>query len=169
MTTARTLLFGKGDQAPPWQVWASELNLNRIPALQTSESIDGFEQKNKCTCPPALVQAYARLHGLSPTEQQAQSLLELRKAWREWRALLEPPPPPGFFHVDISSDPPEGGGVSPPSGDFPLGDLSLRAQPNRGYRFEYWSGDYEGKDNPTTVIVDSDKAIIAKFEEIVTS
>ena len=165
VTSSRTLLFGKGHQSPPWQVWASDLNLSRIPALQTSESIDSFESKNNCTCPPTLVLAYARSHGLSVTKEQAKNLLELRKAWREQHVLPEPPSPPDSFHIDISSDPPEGGGVSPPTGDFPLGGLSLRAQANGGYRFECWTGDCEGKDNPTTVVVDSDKTIIAKFEE----
>jgi len=41
---------------------------------------------------------------------------------------------------------------------------TIRAIPNLGASFKGWSGDYEGKDDEITVIMDSDKSLTANFE-----
>jgi endoglucanase len=41
--------------------------------------------------------------------------------------------------------------------------VTLSAEPDRGYRFERWSGDASGTDNPLAVAMNSDKKIIAVF------
>jgi hypothetical protein len=42
-------------------------------------------------------------------------------------------------------------------------DVELTATPEEGWSFSYWSGDYSGSDNPTSIIMDSDKSITAHF------
>ena len=41
----------------------------------------------------------------------------------------------------------------------------LTANPAVGYKFSSWSGDLSGDQNPTTLVMDSDKSITAVFEE----
>ena len=44
--------------------------------------------------------------------------------------------------------------------------VSIMAIPNAGYRFDGWSGDAPGTDNPLSVTMDADKNISASFSEI---
>ncbi len=54
--------------------------------------------------------------------------------------------------------------VSPAAGPYPAGtEVILTATPQEGYAFSSWSGDLSGNENSATVIMDSDKTIIATF------
>jgi uncharacterized repeat protein (TIGR02543 family) len=54
---------------------------------------------------------------------------------------------------------------SDPAGDkFPAGTrVTLTATPAPGWRFEGWSGDLTGTDNPAVITIDRDKSITANF------
>ena len=163
---ASSLTSAAGHQAPPWETWASELGVDLIPVLRLTENINRYEERHNRLCPPGLVMAYARTQGLNPPQEMIQQLMEERKAWRGHRAIPEPGPAPDHFHVDISAVPPVGGSVTPPSGDFPPGDLLLTANPKADYRFDRWTGDCSGTDNPITIELDDDKNITARFKRV---
>lgn len=56
------------------------------------------------------------------------------------------------------------GSISPASGTFNVSEvISLTATPDDGYDFDTWSGDASGSDNPLSVIMDSNKDIVANF------
>jgi hypothetical protein len=44
--------------------------------------------------------------------------------------------------------------------------VTLTARPNRGWQFDGWSGDLTGMENPTTLIMNSEKEVTANFSEI---
>jgi hypothetical protein len=44
--------------------------------------------------------------------------------------------------------------------------VELTAVPDSGWKFVGWSGDLSGDTNPGTIIMDSDKAVVATFEEL---
>ena len=72
------------------------------------------------------------------------------------------------FEVSVTVDPPEAGSViSTPSES--IADkgtsISLRAEANEGWVFGNWGGDINSTNNPTTFTLDSDKSIVANFEE----
>lgn len=46
--------------------------------------------------------------------------------------------------------------------------LELTANPDLGYRFDGWSGDASGSDNPLSLSMDSDKTISASFVSLIT-
>ncbi|MBC8231509.1 hypothetical protein H8E77_18320 [bacterium] len=55
--------------------------------------------------------------------------------------------------------------LNPPGGTYDAGTVvTLEAIPNPDCRFDYWSGDLSGTDNPTTITMDSDKTVTAIFE-----
>jgi hypothetical protein len=63
----------------------------------------------------------------------------------------------------ISSD---GGTTTPAPGTYindPGVEVEIRAIPESGYRFGEWNGDATGIENPLTVIMDSDKSVMASF------
>lgn len=58
------------------------------------------------------------------------------------------------------------GTVSPDSGSYPLGDtVSISATAQQGWFFTGWSGDVTGSDNPTSIVMNSDKSITAHFAQ----
>jgi len=60
----------------------------------------------------------------------------------------------------------EGQGSISPSGAtaYPSGTtVQIAATPASGYRFDYWSGDASGSQNPTTVVMNSNKTVWAHF------
>lgn len=63
---------------------------------------------------------------------------------------------------------PSGGGrVSSPGGTLPSGTpVTLWATAAQNYRFVCWGGDARGSQNPTNIIVDSNKTVAATFEMI---
>jgi uncharacterized repeat protein (TIGR02543 family) len=59
-----------------------------------------------------------------------------------------------------------GGRTSPSPGTYTYDSatkVSIKATPNRGYRFSGWSGDASGTTNPITITMDSNKSIKANF------
>jgi hypothetical protein len=67
--------------------------------------------------------------------------------------------------VLIATAEPRDGGRVLGTGEYPNGvRASVRAKENPKWRFGRWSGDFNGKDNPTSVAMDGDKKITAHFE-----
>jgi hypothetical protein len=59
------------------------------------------------------------------------------------------------------------GSISPNSGTFSQGEvISITATPDAGWKFDNWSGDASGSDNPLSITMDSDKSISASFSEM---
>lgn len=57
--------------------------------------------------------------------------------------------------------------VDPEKDNYLEGEsVSLTATPNEGYRFTGWSGDLSGTENPTTIIMDTNKEVTALIEAI---
>lgn len=46
-------------------------------------------------------------------------------------------------------------------------EVTLTAVPNDGYRFDHWSGDLSGSDNPTTIVLDSPVRVGVVFSKVV--
>ena len=69
-----------------------------------------------------------------------------------------------YYSLNVAASPTEGGTVSPSEGSFLAGDtVSIKATPSAEYLFEGWSGDAVGSSNPLSVVMDSDKSIVANF------
>ena len=61
------------------------------------------------------------------------------------------------------------GTISPASGTFSEGeDVIVTATPDQGWRFDHWSGDVSGTENPVTVTMNADKIIVAHFIQVPT-
>jgi hypothetical protein len=57
--------------------------------------------------------------------------------------------------------------LSPSGGRYTEGTpVTLTARPSIGWRFDNWSGDLTGVENPTTIVMNSDKYVTANFTEI---
>lgn len=78
-----------------------------------------------------------------------------------------PTPPPKeqqTYTLSISINPSGAGSVSPSDGHYESGaEVMLSATPASGYSFDYWDGDASGSSATITVIMDSDKSVIALF------
>jgi len=62
--------------------------------------------------------------------------------------------------IIINVSPPEGGNVPPGSGTYEnKAIVTLKATPSPEYLFKNWSGGASGTNNPTTVIMNSDKNV----------
>jgi uncharacterized repeat protein (TIGR02543 family) len=64
------------------------------------------------------------------------------------------------------------GTTSPAPGSYeytPNSNVVCRAIPNNGYHFTGWTGSYTGNSNPYTIIMDTDKTLVAHFEINTTS
>ncbi|MDM8000849.1 MAG: cell wall-binding protein, partial [Dehalococcoidia bacterium] len=58
--------------------------------------------------------------------------------------------------------------VVPPTGPYVAGlPVELTAVPAPLYKFSHWSGDASGTSPVTTITMDSDKTVVAHFEQIV--
>lgn len=84
------MVSGRGHQAPPAEAWASAIRADPIPVLRISEKIDLYEEEHHQVAPVEVVIALATDQGLHPSPEQAQELLDMRKEWREHKALPEP-------------------------------------------------------------------------------
>jgi len=72
--------------------------------------------------------------------------------------------PDGSGDVSVDGDTPEN---YPASYGFPSGsEVTLAAIAATEYEFSNWSGDLSGSDNPTTIMIDSDKEVTANFSQI---
>ena len=58
------------------------------------------------------------------------------------------------------------GSVSPTTGDYPSTSLTIQAQAEPGYTFDYWGGDLSGKDPNATLALDQNREITAYFTKI---
>ncbi len=68
------------------------------------------------------------------------------------------------FSISITAVPTEAGTVTPAQGEFEADrTLEISATPNQHWVFNRWEGDYEGTDNPASIVLDSDKDIAAIF------
>jgi len=63
--------------------------------------------------------------------------------------------------LTLMCDPPDGGTVTSAWSTTECGKMTIGAQANPGYSFAGWSGDFSGSDNPATLTMDKDKAVIA--------
>ena len=71
------------------------------------------------------------------------------------------------YQLQVSSSPSEGGTVSTSGGIYdPDASITLVATPSPGYKFISWSGDASGTSPSTTITMDSDKTITARFDTI---
>jgi len=72
------------------------------------------------------------------------------------------------YTVTVSANPTGGGIVTlkPSGGTYDVGNnIAVTAIPNNGYRFDHWSGDVTGTQNPVVLTIDGDKTIVAHFEK----
>lgn len=68
------------------------------------------------------------------------------------------------FNLSVWTNPADAGTISPDSGTYDEGtQVMIIANPEDGFRFDYWSGDASGSGNPLTVTMDSDKSITANM------
>lgn len=68
--------------------------------------------------------------------------------------------------LTIIVSPSGAGSVSPSGGEYESGDqVTLTASPASGYTFDHWSGDASNPSPTIVITMDSDKNIIAYFEE----
>ena len=68
--------------------------------------------------------------------------------------------------LTVSVTPVNGGSVTPPSNAFEKGSVvSLVATPAGEYTFKQWQGGVSGTNNPTTIIMDTDKQVTGVFEK----
>ncbi|NBC66640.1 MAG: hypothetical protein GVY07_13420 [Bacteroidetes bacterium] len=76
---------------------------------------------------------------------------------------------PETYTLTISVVPEEAGSVTPSEGQFEQGErVEVIAENNKDWVFSKWSGDQSGSLPETLVIMDSDKNLVANFEEGVT-
>lgn len=68
------------------------------------------------------------------------------------------------FTLTVNVSPPGAGSVSPSGGEYDSGvTITLTANPDSGYTFDYWSGSAAGTSPTTTLTMDSDKSVTAYF------
>lgn len=68
------------------------------------------------------------------------------------------------YQLTVTSNPSEAGSVSPVDGEFDEGTkVEITATPNDGWLFDQWEGDLSGSENPSFLMMDSDKEITALF------
>lgn len=68
----------------------------------------------------------------------------------------------------VSIHPSDGGSVelNPPGRNYRGGtQVELTANPNEGYEFDHWSGDFSGDEKQITFTMNSDDSVIANFSE----
>jgi len=79
---------------------------------------------------------------------------------------LQPPPTPAYI-LSVSVSPLGAGSVSPSGGEYESGvQVALTASPASGYTFDHWGGDASGTTSAINITIDSDKSVIAHFEEL---
>jgi hypothetical protein len=80
----------------------------------------------------------------------------------------KPTPPRWTLHVEAASN--QWGSVTPATGTFVNGSvLTLMATPSNYYRFNAWSGDLSGTNNPFTLTLTTNVTAVALFGEILTT
>jgi hypothetical protein len=75
--------------------------------------------------------------------------------------------PPETYSLTINTDGQGDVTVNPEKVEYEDGDnVQLMAVPDEGWQFDHWEGDITGDVNPSNIIMNSDKNIIAVFTEI---
>lgn len=70
-----------------------------------------------------------------------------------------------MYKLSVSSNPSEGGTINPTSGEYEEGtEVIINVTPNTHYEFEKWSGNWNGYENPLTIVMDCNKTIIGNFK-----
>ena len=78
----------------------------------------------------------------------------------------DPPDPIIKYNLVTNVIPIEGGTINPSSGSFEEGtQINIMATSSTDYFFSGWSGSLESKDNPISLVMNSDKSLTAIFEE----
>ena len=78
------------------------------------------------------------------------------------------PAPPVTYTLNVTTDPIEGGSISPSSGTYDSGEsVTLTATAFSDYQFDHWSGDASGTSSTVKITMDSDKSVIAHYTKIV--
>ena len=73
------------------------------------------------------------------------------------------------YTLNVGVSPPQAGSVSPVGGKYKSGTkVTVTANPTSGYTFDNWSGNSSGNTSAITIIMDSDKDLIANFKAIPT-
>ncbi|MDO8716724.1 MAG: hypothetical protein Q7J73_07970 [Dehalococcoidales bacterium] len=73
------------------------------------------------------------------------------------------------FSLQVQSDPLVGGTTDFTSGNCEAGSQKIiTASPSAGYRFDHWGGGASGTTNPVSVLVDSNKNVVAYFTKLYT-
>lgn len=72
------------------------------------------------------------------------------------------------LEVDVNN--PDWGTVTPESGSYPTNEaVTLSAQPGEHFAFSHWSGDVQGTNNPTSLMLTTTMNAQANFAELVTT
>lgn len=81
--------------------------------------------------------------------------------------VLEQPPPRFTLTTPVEG---EGTVLADPAGDDGVyengAEVELTAQPADGWTFAGWSGDLEGTESPASLVMEADRSVVARFEEI---
>lgn len=78
-------------------------------------------------------------------------------------------PPPERFELSIETEGAGAVAADPPAADgmYEAGtEVTLSADPEEGWAFEGWSGAADGAVSPVSVVMDSDRSVLARFTEI---
>ncbi|RLF39531.1 MAG: hypothetical protein DRN21_03455, partial [Thermoplasmata archaeon] len=79
-----------------------------------------------------------------------------------------PPPPPEQYTLVVTVEPDGAGDVAmnPPGGVYDDGTVvALTAHASEGFQFNHWSGDAGGNTTSVTLVMDSDKTVVAHFTQ----
>jgi hypothetical protein len=75
-----------------------------------------------------------------------------------------------LVELTVTANNPAWGTVSPTNGTYIAGSsLELLASPAAYFRFSNWSGDGSGTENPLSLLLDTNKSVLAEFGEILTT
>jgi hypothetical protein len=70
------------------------------------------------------------------------------------------------YTLTTQVSPPEGGSVDPTGGQYNHGSsVTVQADPNQGWIFTEWSGDFQSQDNPLVFTIEADTDLTANFED----
>lgn len=71
------------------------------------------------------------------------------------------------YVLDVQVAPPGGGFVDVPGNEFQPGvEVTVTATPAAGYTFDHWDGDASGSASSISIIMDSDRSIVANFTQL---
>lgn len=68
------------------------------------------------------------------------------------------------YSLSTNINPSDAGSINPSSGEYDEGTtVEIMASPNENWIFTGWQGDHSGSQNPSSIMMDSDKHIIAQY------